>query len=58
MLNKITEVFIYQRGKYYYIDYMLLNEDETESKFESYKSVKYSTFHNKLLQLLKEHTLC
>jgi len=56
-MSKVTELFLYQRGKYYYIDYILLDEEESESKFETYKAVKYSTFKAKLDSLLKENTL-
>jgi hypothetical protein len=54
---KITEVFIYKRGKYYYIEYLLLNEEETESKRMEYKAIKYKTFRAKLDELLLENEL-
>lgn len=57
-MKYITEIFLYKRGKYYYIDYMLLNDKETESKFMSYKAIKYSTFKSQLESLLKEYELC
>jgi hypothetical protein len=55
--TKITEIFIYRRGKYYYIEYLLLNEDESESKRDEYRAIKYSTLKNKLDDLLKEYEL-
>lgn len=57
-MKYITEIFLYKRGKYYYIEYMLLNDKETESKFMEYKAIKYSTMKSKLDSLLTEHELC
>jgi hypothetical protein len=56
-MTKIAEIFIIKRGKYYYIEYLLLNEDESESKRMEYKALKYSTLKNKLDDLLKEYEL-
>lgn len=56
-MKYITELFLYKRGRYYYIEYLLLNEDETESKRMEYKAIKYSTFKSTLDKLLEEFTL-
>jgi hypothetical protein len=57
-MKYITEIFLYKRGKYFYMEYLLLNEDLTESKIIEYKAVKYSTLKSKLDELLKEYELC
>jgi hypothetical protein len=57
-MTKISEVFIFKQGRYFYIEYRLLNEEETEVKQETYKAIKYSTLLSKLNSLLKEHELC
>lgn len=56
-MMKITELFCYKRGRYYYIEYLLLNADETESKRMEYKALKYATFKNKLDQLVLNYEL-
>lgn len=55
--TKIAELFIIKRGRYYYIEYLLLNEDETESKRMEYRAIKYKTFREKLDELLLNNEL-
>jgi hypothetical protein len=56
-MKYITELFIYKRGRYYYIEYLLLDEEETVSKHHEYKAIKYSTLKARLDELLKEYEL-
>lgn len=56
--TKITEVFFYRKGRYYYIEGLFLDEQEFVSKRFEYKAMKYNTFKNKLDSLLKEYELC
>lgn len=56
-MEKISEVFVFKQGKYYYIEYRLLNHDETVVKQETYKAIKYTTLISKLNQLLEEYEL-
>jgi hypothetical protein len=54
---KITELFLLKRGRYYYIEGLLLDELEYESKRFEWRAIKYSTFKQKLDSLLKEMEL-
>ena len=58
VMKFITEIFLYKRGKYFYMEYLLLNGDESESKRMEYKSIKYSTLKHKLDEVLMEYELC
>jgi hypothetical protein len=55
--TKITEIFLYKRGKKYYIEYLLLNEEETASKAMFYNAIKYNTVKDKLDSILQEYIL-
>lgn len=54
---KIADIFITKGGRYFYIEGLLLNEDESESKRFEHKAIKHSTFVQKLDSLLKEYEL-
>jgi hypothetical protein len=57
-MKYITEIFLYKRGRYYFIEYLLLDGEESVSKHCEYKAIKYSTLKAQLDQLLKEYELC
>lgn len=55
--TKLADIFITRSGRYYYIEGLLLDESESESKRFEHRSVKYSTFKQKLDSLLQEYEL-
>jgi len=57
MFKYISDISIFTIGKYYHIEYLVLNEDESESKFIRYKAVKYGTFKEQLNLILEKYTL-
>ena len=53
----ISDISIFTIDKYYHIEYLVLNEDESESKLVRYKAAKYKTFKEQLDKILKEYIL-
>lgn len=57
MYKYISEIFIYTINGIYHIDYLLLDEDENESKLVHYKAAKFKTVKEQIDKILKEYVL-
>ena len=55
MKHYISDMNLYQANGYYVVEWLLVREDFTTSKHQTYRAKKYQTFVDKVNELLKEY---
>lgn len=57
MTHYISDMNLYQANGYYVVEWLLVSEDFTTSKHQTYRAKKYQTFVDKVNELLKEYKI-